>query len=308
MTSEGKIESDVLNNGVMYFIDPVLNWTLVNAIKCLILEIQRKEPNTPIHLEVLQIIITSPSCPKTALSLCGHHILSLISRRKKNNLSSANFDHDKIHQAIGDVIGLQQADHIDALLGQGTNTSWRDQPRQALQDALAFARAGKGPFIDIERCLKVASPSRFLQLLWSQLVTSAGLGGSVESIKRFAIYVLTMPRPGPPLLPIFVNTVLPSLITLIDGEQSQEQAAQADLLHSIVSSLFTAAVSMEVAVRTVMGQQTPALGQHSSALARRLVTELRARKLSYTSNTLSQRLSSSPACVANFPVFMELSV
>uniref|UniRef100_A0A0W0G2M6 Mediator of RNA polymerase II transcription subunit 5 n=1 Tax=Moniliophthora roreri TaxID=221103 RepID=A0A0W0G2M6_MONRR len=306
MTSEGKIESDILNNGVMYFIDPVLNWTLVNAIKYLTLEIQQRVLNAPMHLEVLQTIVTSASCPRPVLLLCGPYVLSLVAQRKKENLLSATFDNEEVQQVIGEILGPKQAGHINALLQ--TSRSWQDQPRQAIQDALTLARTGKGPFIDIEHCLKVASPSRFLQLLWSQLVISAGLGGPIEGIKRLAIHVLTMPQPGPPLLPIFINTVLPSLITFIDGQQSSEQTTQADLLYSIVSSLFTAAVSMEVAMRTVMGHQAPALGQHSSVLARRLVTDLCSRKFSYTSTILSQRLSASPPCVANFPIFMELSV
>ena len=37
-----KIDMDVLNNGVSYFLGPLLNWTLVGVVKTLLREIQQK--------------------------------------------------------------------------------------------------------------------------------------------------------------------------------------------------------------------------------------------------------------------------
>jgi mediator of RNA polymerase II transcription subunit 5 len=37
-----KIDMDVLNNGVSYFLGPLLNWTLVGVVKVLLREIQQK--------------------------------------------------------------------------------------------------------------------------------------------------------------------------------------------------------------------------------------------------------------------------
>jgi mediator of RNA polymerase II transcription subunit 5 len=37
-----KIDMDVLNNGVSYFLGPLLNWTLVGVVKALVREIQMR--------------------------------------------------------------------------------------------------------------------------------------------------------------------------------------------------------------------------------------------------------------------------
>jgi mediator of RNA polymerase II transcription subunit 5 len=40
--AEHRIDGDVLNNGVAYFLGPLLNWTLVGVIKVLLQEIRLK--------------------------------------------------------------------------------------------------------------------------------------------------------------------------------------------------------------------------------------------------------------------------
>ncbi|KAL0072044.1 hypothetical protein AAF712_000967 [Marasmius tenuissimus] len=308
LNSERKIDDETLNNGVMYFADPVLNWTLVSVVKALLQEIQHRNFDAKVHFEVLQTILASQSCPKTVISLCGPLALSLFAKiKQKGNQQPGNFDTEATQQVINEVLGTNQIVFIDGLVTTNRYAAWRNQPKQAIQDALASARAGKAPFIDVARCLQVVGPTRLLELLWSQLVVAAGVGGSMEGCKRLAVFMLTLPIPGsPPLFPIFINTVLPSLISHIDQLPASEQAVQAELLNSIIISLFTAAISTEVAARSVVGQQGPVLGQHSPVMARRLAIELRTRKHSQTSKSLSQRLSSSSSCVANFPIFMEL--
>ncbi|KAG7099289.1 hypothetical protein E1B28_001148 [Marasmius oreades] len=308
MNLEGRIDNDLLNNGVMYFIDPVLNWTLVSIVKALLEEIQRRKFDARVHFEVLQTIVTSQSCPKPVIVLCGPLVLALLNKIKQGaSHYMGSFNAEIVHNAVSELLGIKQASLIQNLLTTNRHVGWRNQPKLAIQDALATARAGKGPFIDVARCLRIVAPTRFLELLWSQLMNGAGVGGSMEGGKRLVVLILTLPLPGsPPLFPLFINTVLPSLISHIDQLPVSEQAAQTEMLQSIITSLFTAAISTEVAMRTVLGQHGPVLGQHSSVMARRLVAELRTRKLSYTSSSLSQRLSTSTPCVANFPIFMDL--
>ena len=194
---------------------------------------------------------------------------------------------------------------LQSSLSAGAQIAWQDHPRQAIRDALAMARSGKGPMIDIERCIKVTPPSRFLQLLWSELIISASLG-EMEACRRIATFVLTMPRSSntPPLLPTFMHIVLPSLISTIDRQHPPEQTVNVELLVTIVSSVLMAAMHLEWALRSVSGEHRFVLGQPSAAMARRLATDLRARKYSHTSGTIAQRLTSSQSFVANFPVFM----
>lgn len=193
----------------------------------------------------------------------------------------------------------------------GPRVPWQEYPRQAIQRALNMARTIKVPSIDIERCLKVMSASKFLRVLWEELVAVANVPADIESSRRLAVFILTAPRPPstPPLLPIFLHNVLPSLIIYIDSQQpGPEQTLSAELLVALVSSVLTAVMHLELAMRST-SQSEPILGQSSSAMARRLVSnlgDLRTRKFSYTSTILAQRLSSSQSFVANFPVFMEV--
>lgn len=148
-------------------------------------------------------------------------------------------------------------------------------------------------------------PAKFIHLLWSELIVSASLG-EMESCRRIATFVLTMPRSlnTPPLLPIFLFIVLPSLIAAIDLYQPPEQTMNLELLVTIVSSALTAALHLELAIRSVVGEHPFVLGQPTTAIARRFAAELRERKNSHTSVTILQRLASSQPFVANFPVFM----
>jgi mediator of RNA polymerase II transcription subunit 5 len=178
---------------------------------------------------------------------------------------------------------------------------WQDQPRQALRNTLAMARTGMPPSLDVTRCIIITHPSRFLQCLWTELCGSANMG-ETETCTRLATFVLTTPRSQstPPLLPIFLHNVLPSIIANIDHQQPHEQTMNAELLVAIISSVLTAALHLEWALRSVCNEERYILGQSSSAMARRLAANLRGKN-SPTARTVKQRLSSSQSFVANFP-------
>lgn len=180
-----------------------------------------------------------------------------------------------------------------------------EQPRHAVRNALAMTRAGKGPAIDVERCLGVTSPSKFLNVLWSELVEAASVG-ETERCRRIATFILIMPRrsASPPLLPIFVHLIVPILIAQIDQQQASEQALPTELLVSVISSALTAALHLEWAVQKVTSEHRTFLGQTSTAMARRLADDLRARASSHASSVILQRLAGSQMFVANFPVFI----
>lgn len=111
-----------------------------------------------------------------------------------------------------------------------------------------------------------------------------------------------MPRSPqtPPLLPIFIHLLLPSLIAGID-RQPPEQTMSIELLVSIISSALTAAFHLEWALDTVYRDAPTVLGQRSSVMARRLLSDLRSRKDSQISHAVAQRLGSSSSFVTNFP-------
>lgn len=127
-----------------------------------------------------------------------------------------------------------------------------------------------------------------------------------ETCKRLATFVLAMPRSSetPPLLPIFLHIVLPSVISNIDAQQPAEQSVSADILVTIIASALTAAAHLDWAVRTISGEHKPVLGQHSPAMVRQLAAELRAQKHIHAGSLVAQRLAASQSFVSNFPFFV----
>jgi mediator of RNA polymerase II transcription subunit 5 len=181
-------------------------------------------------------------------------------------------------------------------------TTWMDQTRNAIRDAFASARAGKAVSLDVDFCVLASPSTRFLGLLWSELSAAAGQG-EMETCRRIATFVLTMPRSsGPPLPPLFLHILVPSLITAIDRQQPPEQTMNMELLVTIISSVLTASLHLEWALHSATGESRYVLGQSSAAMTRRFAATLRNR--SPTSEAIAQRLMSSPSFVADFPTFM----
>ncbi|KAF9069115.1 hypothetical protein BDP27DRAFT_747058 [Rhodocollybia butyracea] len=314
LTVEGKMSMDELRTGVVgYFTNPLLNWTLVGIIKALLHDINHKRFNAPIHLEVLQTLLLAPSCPRLVLALCGPRVMAFLANRaRKGGVASAGLNNEELQRVLTAALGAHEEARIRSAIATGPRVPLQEYPKQAIQTALNAARTTKVPSIDVERCLKVISPSKFLQVLWSELLVAASVPTEIENSRRLAVFILTALRPPttPPLLPIFLHNILPSLIIHIDSQQpGPEQTMSAELLVALVSSVLTAHMHLELAMRSVSVKPQAVLGQTSSAMARRLVSDLRTRgKFSYTSTTLAQRLSSSQSFVTNFPVFMEVGI
>jgi mediator of RNA polymerase II transcription subunit 5 len=167
-----------------------------------------------------------------------------------------------------------------------------------------MARNQKILDLDVDRCLKILDPTKFLQALWSELTTAAQLG-DFELCRRVATFVLTMPRNSstPPLLPIFMHLFLPSLLYAMDRQDSGGGTAMIELTSSIIMSTLTAAFHLEWSMSTVLKDNHTVLGASSAAMAKRLANDLRAKKNGRASQAVTQRLASSQSFVTNFPYF-----
>ncbi|OCH95796.1 hypothetical protein OBBRIDRAFT_745014 [Obba rivulosa] len=310
-----KMDKEVLNNGVSYFLGPLLNWTLAGVVKSLLLEIQHRKFNAPVHLEVLQTLLLSPTCPQVVVKLSASNVLRLFHDQKKPQPGpkASPFDSSPVRRAALQALGknpdgtnesLFPAENIGTPSVPGVRAIWSDIPRQAIQDALGAARAGRAPALNVDRCLLHTTPPEFLRTLWTELMKAASMG-DMEAPKRIATFVLTMPRASrsPPLLPIFLHMFLPSLVAAADHLNASDQTVTVELLVSVISSSLTAALHLEWALLTVCEEERFALGQSASAMARRLAADLRRKGQGPTSSVILQRLASSPPFVANFPIF-----
>jgi mediator of RNA polymerase II transcription subunit 5 len=139
-----------------------------------------------------------------------------------------------------------------------------------------------------------------------ELNLSIKTDATADAAKRLAVFVLSTPRAPrtPPVLPIFLHNVLPSLIDTFDNlKLGPAIAGDLDLLVAITSSSLMAAQQLERALCATSGEQSYPLGSSSSSMASRLALDLRHRKSSSKGKLIAQRLTSSQTFVSSFPVF-----
>lgn len=200
--------------------------------------------------------------------------------------------------------------------------------RQVIREAL---RRDKPASLDIDSILLHTPPTKFLHLFWSELSMAASMG-NIDQCKRLATHVLviipsTSSSGGcvPPLMPVFLHSILPSVIAKMDREFSSsngsssaaghgnlglntpggglngsnasanpEHTVQIELLASVLSSSLLAAFHTEWAWRSICGEQKYLLGQSSRLMARGLADKLKVKKASQTSRLVGQRLAAAP--------------
>lgn len=63
----------------------------------------------PVHIEVLQMLLLSPSCPKPVLVLCGSRILTLLaSKPAKDRLAAVRFDVVTVQRLVSEALGPRE--------------------------------------------------------------------------------------------------------------------------------------------------------------------------------------------------------
>ncbi|KAI0307798.1 hypothetical protein B0F90DRAFT_1813191 [Multifurca ochricompacta] len=296
--AERKLDLDVLNNGISYFLGPLLGWTLPGIVLALVREIRLTRFQSPQHLNVLRVLLLSPKLPRPVLSLCGPSVVRLLSEVQG---VSQPFDVAALRLEVIKVMGVTVAEPIPT-----SSLRWADQPRRAVQNALALIQSGKAPFLHVTACLVETSTTDFLQTFWSELNVSIKTGVMADAARRLAVFVLATPRVPrtPPLMPIFLHNVLPSLLDEFDNPKlGQTIPGDLELLIAIISSSLMAALQLERALYITSGEQVYPLGSSSSSMARRLALDLRHRKISSKGKLIAQRLTSSQAFVTSFPIF-----
>ncbi|KAI0800903.1 hypothetical protein C8Q74DRAFT_1345580 [Fomes fomentarius] len=304
---ERKMDKEVLNNGISYFLGPLLGWTLAGVVKSLLHDIKRRRYNALEHLEVLKTLITSSSCPPVVLALSAPSVLRMFPdpfpEHDKPHLKT--FDPKPLRQAARQALG-HPAEDLQPVSSPTTPIHWTNQARQLVVNALSVARAGRAPALDVDRCLLLCPPTKFVSMLWNQLIPLASTVTDMEAPRRLATFVLTIPRTprSPPLLPIFLHVVLPSLVASADNLKGTDQTLYVDLLVAVISSSLTGALHLEWALLTTCGEERNVLGQSVTSMARRLASDLKRRgNNGPVADMVLQRLTAMQPFVANFPTF-----
>lgn len=64
--------------------------------------------SAPIHLEILQNLLLSPSCPRPVLCLCGPKVLTLFNEKNgKGKISVPGIDISSIRRVIAEALELR---------------------------------------------------------------------------------------------------------------------------------------------------------------------------------------------------------
>ncbi|TRM66177.1 mediator complex subunit Med5-domain-containing protein [Schizophyllum amplum] len=312
MTRE--LSNEALENGISYFVGPLLSWTLVGVIQAVLRELYHVTYLIPTHLHVTTFIVRREGCPRAVLRLCGPELLAMAATIGKGPPDARHnpyelFGMANVRKKVMDATKRQlPGAFLPSFYGKTIPTQIPLQPKQALHYAISQAVASKAPGLDIERCLVATSPIPFLQALWAALAAAHTLD-EIESSRRIAVFVLTTPPCAgtPPLLPTFLHALVPPLIVHLDRLPTAENVMLVELLSIILSSALTAALHVEWAFQTVSKGAAPVvLGQSSMTMARSLAAELRRRKSSPSSAAVLQRLCASQAFTTNFPVMKDI--
>lgn len=329
LLAQQKIDGDTLKNGVSYFLGPLLNWTLVGVIKSLIRDVQaRGFSHAGPFLDIISTLLSSSLCPKPVMSLSAQALVRAFSDpRAKGNGPAPPPALVNLWNTINKGLGLPEKPG-ESLVQQTPWVNPLPRARQVIREAL---RRENPASLDIDAILLHTPPTKFLHLFWSELSVAASMG-NMDQCKRLATHVLVIvPSTSsggcvPPLMPVFLHSVLPSVIAKMDKEFSSgsgpssgghatnlglstpsggglnggnastnpEHTVQIELLASVLSSSLLAAFHTEWAWRSICGEQKYLLGQSSRLMARGLADKLKVKKTSQTSRLVGQRLAAAP--------------
>lgn len=77
-----RLDAEALQNGLSYYMSPLLNWTLVGVVQALLDEVERLSFQSPQHIKCLETILSHKDCPRTVLHITRQQILRLYSDPK----------------------------------------------------------------------------------------------------------------------------------------------------------------------------------------------------------------------------------
>jgi len=297
-----RIDQEVLNNGLSYLLDPLLNWTLLGAVHALVRELRITRFVYPYHLAAIRTLVLSESFPRPLLPLVGPGILRLLSEPGIQQYIPKNTVVNALRLKAKQAVGLPPEGPAPTLR---MPTLWSDQPLRAIREAFNALGSSRPPVLDVPHCLSFTSATKFLHIFWQQLSLAPGMGVGVDVARELAVHVLATPYTPrvPPLLPIFLHTVFPTILDTIDQQPASSQSMSSELLTGLVSSAIMAALHLERSLALVSGEQHSPLGEPSASMARSLAVDLRQRKQSASSRLVAHRLTSSKTFVSCFPVF-----
>lgn len=172
--------------------------------------------------------------------------------------------------------------------------------------AMAGDGSGRLPYINMDCCLLIVPPPRFLEILWSELVSASKIWelGMCVRLGTLILVSTRLPSPGPSLFTLFLRSTMRSIIHDNDKKPPQEQSRNILLMAATISSALCHRTHLEAASALVgiprQGPETSSTADVSNIFAGMLKAD---SKSSPTSRMLLERLGRDAEFTAKWPKF-----
>ncbi|PVG04021.1 hypothetical protein CPB86DRAFT_722998 [Serendipita vermifera] len=275
---------DSLRNGISYFQDPLLSWTLVGVVRCIALQLERKGPHAPIHADILQRVIAA-STP-ILVKLLQRTLMRVLSNHMDDETSKFR---NEITASLGN--------NLKSIADQPTlsNYSHKLAPAVMIRATFLAIRSNKAVTLDIPVCLELMSATEFLLRLFTEIYNTAQLGDG-ESAQRIVAHALSYgaQKDGaqPWLLPLFVLSCIPNVLSRMNSPDT----LHIETLATIIASSFRLSLFLDKAKGVPSPEPTTVVCQQFSKILQR-------KDLGEGAALLRKSLRASQAFASQFPQF-----
>ncbi|KAG8883714.1 mediator complex subunit [Tulasnella sp. 331] len=320
-TSGTDIEA-LRSGGVAYFLEPLLNWSLVGVIQGLVENSFRRGHLSTLNLQVIQTIVLDSNCPSPVIQMTGRSLLRLIDEPALRTLFQASsFDEGSVKRKIRQALSFPEAgtmppvagpSSLKAILSQKCQADYTTSPPPSLSG------------------ISVYPAKQVMDAIYATLMSVARAGPFSRSCRYLALSVICRPQPirawSPPLLPYFLNAYLLSLLPSLDHLSPTDRSLAVSVLAALASWSLLVSFRVEKALFDVKGVFTQ-LGSESGLApspddmevdekSRRMdlstsevtnMARVLARKLKTAGGTsgqlMYQKVQAAPYFASNFPSF-----
>ncbi|KAG8889053.1 mediator complex subunit [Tulasnella sp. 332] len=320
-TSGTDIEA-LRSGGVAYFLEPLLNWSLVGVIQGLVENSFRRGHLSTLNLQVIQTIVLDSNCPSPVIQMTGRSLLRLIDEPALRTLFQASsFDEGSVKRKIRQALSFPEAgtmppvagpSSLKAILSQKCQADYTTSPPPSLSG------------------ISVYPAKQVMDAIYATLMSVARAGPFSRSCRYLALSVICRPQPirawSPPLLPYFLNAYLLSLLPSLDHLSPTDRSLAVSVLAALASWSLLVSFRVEKALFDVKGVFTQ-LGPESGLApspddmevdekSRRMdlstsevtnMARVLARKLKTAGGTsgqlMYQKVQAAPYFASNFPSF-----
>ncbi|KAG9039058.1 mediator complex subunit [Tulasnella sp. JGI-2019a] len=309
------------SGGVAFFLEPLLNWSLVGVLRGLVEDAFRRGYLATLNFQVIQTLVLDTNCPKPVIQMAGRCLLRLIDDPVlQAALKSILFDSTSVKQRVNRALGISDGGPVMQVIGPTSLKAMLTQSSQAdYTSSLPLSLSGLSSY----------PTKHVMDSIYATLMSVARAGPYSRSCRYLAISVISLPHPvcarSPALLPYFIHTYLPRLLASLDHVSTSDRSLTINVMAVLVSWSLLVSFRAEKALFDVKGvlddlepQRRPVpnlddmemddkskrrdvSGSEVTSMAKALARKLRIS--GGASALLYQKVQATPYFASNFPSF-----